>query len=73
MQDELSRAKQEVLRSCPSAAHVILKELEKRIDVLRCEECMHFDGLQEETGVCWKTGLIKRRSGYCDEGERKDK
>lgn len=36
------------------------------------EECVHFEGLQEETGVCWKTGLIKRRSGYCDEGERRD-
>lgn len=72
MRDELSRAKQEVLRNCPSAAHFILKELEKRVEVLHCEECVHFDGLQEETGVCWKTGSIKRRSGYCDEGERKE-
>lgn len=72
MQDEMSRAKQELLRSCPSAAHVILKELEKRVEVVHCEECMHFDGLQEETGVCWKTGLIKRRGGYCDEGVRKE-
>lgn len=72
MQSELSRAKQELLRSCPSAAHVILKELSKRVEVVRCEECVHFEGLQEETGVCWKTGLIKRRSGYCDEGGRRD-
>lgn len=72
MQSELSRAKQELLWSCPSAAHVILKELSKRVEVARCEECAHFEYLQEETGVCWKTGLIKRRSGYCDEGKRRD-
>ena len=73
MQDELSRAKQELLRNCPSAAHVILKELEKRVEVTKCEKCAHFDCLQEETGVCWKTGWIKRKDGYCDEGERKEK
>lgn len=41
------------------------------VNVVWCEECAHFDGLQEESGVCWKTGLIKRQSGYCDEGERR--
>ena len=72
MQDELNRAKQEMLRSCPSAAHVILGELKRlQEQPVRCSECTHFDSLQEETGVCWKIGWIKRKDGYCDEGERR--
>ena len=63
MQDELSRAKQEILRSCPSASHVILAALESRVEVVRCRKCRHYD---EE--VCWRHGLVKRSDGYCDEG-----
>ena len=68
VRDELKFAKQEVLRSCPSASHIILNELEKRVEVVRCRDCRHSEGGGAEEVCCWKYGYVKRSDGYCDEG-----
>ena len=44
------------------------------VEVIRCEQCVHwscYKYINSDFGMCREQVLLKRKNGFCDEGERK--
>lgn len=63
MNTDLNRAITLVIQECPAAAHIIQAELKKRVEVVRCEECVH--------RPVWHSCQGKRKDDFCSYGEKK--
>lgn len=63
MQSDINRAITLMIQECPAAAHIIQAELKKRVEVVRCKDCKHWD---KETGWCTEhSSFIDERGVFC--------
>ena len=76
MNTDLNRAVTLMIQECPAAAHVIQAELKKRVEVVRCKDCLYYrceEGCPLHSSGYFNNGkMLPLENDFCSYGERKD-